>query len=131
MLSFILEVLMSKGPRDGIYERPSKNGGVRYCFQIRKKGFPPVFQSHRRKTDAVKERNKILSAMEDGKFLDSTEARKHTLKELIERYERGHQEKIATAKQTAELRWWKETLGSRRLSDLTPVLITEYRDRLQ
>jgi integrase len=121
---------MSKGPRDGIYERPGKNGITRYCFQIRKKGFPPVFQSHRRKTDAVKERNKILTAMEDGKFLHTTEARKHTLRELIERYEKGHKEKISTSKQAAEIRWWKEQLGAHRLSDLTPVLITEYRDRL-
>ena len=69
--------------------------------------------------------------MEDGKFFHATEARKHTLKELLERYEKGHQEKIATSKQTAEIRWWKEQLGSRRLSDLTSVLITEYRDQLQ
>ncbi len=122
---------MSKKPRDGIYERKTKDGSIRHCFQIRKRGFPPVFQSCKRKTDAIKERNKILAAMEDGKFLHATEARKHTLKELIERYEKGHQEKIATAKQTAEIRWWKEQLGDRRLSDLTPVLITEHRDRLQ
>ncbi len=122
---------MSKSQRDGIFERLSKDGSTRYCFQIRKKGFPHVFQSHRRKTDAVKERNRILAAMEDGKFLHATEARKHTLKELIERYEKGHLKKIASSKQIAEIRWWKAQLGERRLSDITPVLITEYRDRLQ
>lgn len=122
---------MSKGSRDGIYERTTKNGGTRFCFQIRKKGFPPVFESHRTKTHAKDARNTILVAMEDGRFSHMSEAKKHTLKELIERYEKGHQEKIASAKQTAEIRWWKEQLGDRRLSDLTPILITEYRDRLQ
>lgn len=57
-------------------------------FRSGKRGFPPVFQSHRRKTDATKERNKILIAMEDGKFFHATEARKHTLKELLERMKR-------------------------------------------
>jgi len=85
---------MSKGPRDGIYERKTKDGSIRHCFQIRKKGFPPVFQSCKRKTDATRERNKILTAMEDGKFLHATEARKHTLKELIERYEKGEVDPI-------------------------------------
>jgi hypothetical protein len=32
--------------------------------------------------------------MEDGKFLHATEARKHTLKELIERYEKGEVDPI-------------------------------------
>lgn len=121
---------MKKGPRDGIYERKNKNGKVsRYCFQIRKDGFAPVFKSYRSKTKAVKERNRILVSMEDGKFVHTTGGKKHTLGQLIERYEMAHREKILTSKQSAEIRWWKINLGDQRLSDLTPVLITEYRLR--
>lgn len=122
---------MGTGPKDGIFERKDKNGKViRYCFQIRKQGFTPVFGSYRLKTRAVNERNKTLAAMEEGRFSGVSEARKHLLKELIERYEKSYAEKINSAKQTTEIRWWKEQLGDWRLSDITSILIAEYQDRL-
>jgi len=77
------------------------------------------------------ERNRILVGIEDGQFRIPKEIRKRTLMELIERYEKGHQDKIASAKQEAEIRWWKSHLGARRLFEITPVLVAEYRDRLK
>lgn len=114
----------------GIQERKTKNGETHYRVQIRIKGHPVVRATFKRKTDAVKWKHMTESSIRDGKYFKTAEAKKHTLQEAICRYERDVLPNKPKAKQEQQLRWWKENIGLYLLSDITPALIAEYRDKL-
>lgn len=107
--------------------------GLRYRVQIRLRGHPPVSASFERRTDAKKWAQDTESAIRDGRYFPSHEAKRRTLADLVERY----LEQIK-AKRDADyyerkrrlLNWWKERIGDYTLDRCTPALIAEYRDRL-
>ena len=118
-----------------ICKREYKNGKVGYQAKIRVKGHPPVSETFERKTDAVKWARNTEKEIEDGIYFKTLEARKHTLADLIDRYienviphkyaKQKDQEKVIT-----HLNWWKDKLGGRFLIDITPAILSEYRDKL-
>lgn len=114
----------------GIQERKTKDGVTHYRVQIRVKGHPPVRATFKRKTDAVRWKTMTEASIREGKYFKTAEAKKHTLAETITRYEEQVLPNKPRAKQEQQLRWWKEQLGSYLLSDITPALIAEYRDKL-
>lgn len=113
-----------------IQERKTKDGKTRYRAVIRVKGFPVECATFPNKTKAQLWIKHTESAIAEGRYFQTSEAKKHTLKELIERYEKAHKEKIAKSKQAALLLWWKQELGDRLLSSITPALITEHKEKL-
>lgn len=115
-----------------IEKRRTKDGKIQYRVKIRLKGFPSQTSTHERIADAKRWAQDVESAIRDGRHFKTTEAKKHTLGELVDRYIRDvlpHKEK-SKKKQTAQLLWWKEQIGSHLLSDVTPALIGEKRDEL-
>ncbi len=115
-----------------IEERKTKEGETRYRVLIRLKGYPTQTATFKRKTDAKLWAQQTEAAIREGRHFKTTEAKKHTLAQLINRY-------IATAlprkpksqkKQAGQLAWWKNQLGSYCLADITPALIAEHRDKL-
>ncbi|BCR03068.1 integrase [Desulfuromonas versatilis] len=115
-----------------IQERKTKDGKIKYRVLVRMKGCPPQSATFTRKTDAKKWAQDTESAIRDGRHFKTAEAKKHTLGELIDRYLRDvlpHKSSIMS-KQKVQYEWWKEQLGYSLLSDLTPALVTEYRDKL-
>lgn len=72
------------------------------------------------------------SAERDGRHFKHSEAKRHTLKELIDRFISKWLPKYPDrqAKQAALLTWWENQLGHLRLADLTPNTIAEARDKL-
>jgi len=60
--------------------------GVRWKAVIRRRGYPPASQSFDRKTDAEKWARGIEAKIEAGKFRDESQARRHTVGDLIDRY---------------------------------------------
>jgi hypothetical protein len=110
-----------------------KNGKiVSFNAQVRVKGHPPQYASFKRKTDADRWIQDTESAIREGRHFKTTEAKKHTLGDLIDRYIRDilPNKKKSERKQTAQLTWWKRQIGCYLLSEITPSMIAELRDKL-
>lgn len=115
-----------------IEKRTSREGKTSYRVKVRLKGFPVQSATFERLTDARKWAQDTESAIRNGRHFKTSEAKRHTLAELIDRY-------IGTvlpskpkskAKQTAQLEWWKDQIGAYALADVTPALIVNHRDKL-
>lgn len=115
-----------------IKERKDKEGKIRFNVQIRIKGFPPQFASFKRKTDADRWIQQTEAAIREGRHFKTREAKKHTLAQLIDRYlvDVLPTKRKCVQRQGAQLNWWKNQIGSYLLSDISPALIAEHRDKL-
>ena len=86
----------------------------------------------KRLTDARKWVQQTESAIREGRHFKTSEAKRHTLTDAIERY---ITEVIPTKpknaiNQVGQLKWWQENLGAYSLADITPALIAQHRDKL-
>ena len=115
-----------------IEKRISNDGKISYRVKIRLKGFPVQSATFERLTDAKKWAQQIESAIREGRHFKTTEAKRHTLAELIDRYCRDIlPTKPKNARdQMRQFAWWKAEIGSHTLADITPALIAQYRDKL-
>ena len=115
-----------------IEKRTNKSGVTSYRVKIRLRGYPTQTATFERLTDAKKWVQDTESAIRSGRYFKSSEAKKHTLKELIERYEKEilPRKPKSIIDQKIQLNWWKEQIGAYLLSDITPSLIIEYRAKL-
>ena len=115
-----------------IERRKTKDGAITYRVKIRLRGHPLETTTFERKTDAKRWAQQTEAAIREGRHFKGTEAKKHTLGEVVGRYLRD----VLPAKprsekdQKRQLKWWKEQLGDFLLADVTPALIAEYRDKL-
>jgi len=109
-----------------------KDGKPRYYVQIRIKGCPPQYDHFLRKTDAERWIQQTESAIYEGRHFKTTESKKHTLGELIDRYMRDvlPSKKKSEQRQGTQLLWWKKQIGAYLFADITPSLIAEQRDIL-
>ena len=69
-----------------ITRKTSSDGHVIFHVRIRKKGFRTACAAFTRKTDAQAWIHQLEQSMREGRYLERIEAKKHTLKEAIERY---------------------------------------------
>lgn len=116
-----------------IRKRTNSNGIVSYQAQIRLKGYPPTTQSFAQLTLAKHWANQTETAILEGRYFKTTEAKKHTLADLINRYIETvliptKPKSIETQK--PQLEWWSREIGYKVLSDVTPSLLAECRDNL-
>ncbi len=115
-----------------IRKRENSRGDVSYRVEIRLKGFPAQRATFKRKTDAKRWAQQTESAIREGRHFKTTEARKHTVADLIDRYI----ETVLPAKpksytkQKMQLEWWREAIGVYTVADISPGLIAEARDKL-
>ena len=115
-----------------IRERKKADGTVTFQAQVRLKGFAPQSASFLRKTDAKRWIQQTESAIREGRHFKTTEAKKRTLAELIDRYVTDvlpTKPKSMNA-QGRQLRWWREHLGYATLAEITPIVLGEARDKL-
>ena len=115
-----------------IEKRVSKDGTASFRAKVRLRGYPSASATFERLTDARKWVQQTEAAMREGRYFKSTEAKKHTLADAIERYQRdvlAHNPN-STANQRHYLKWWKQELGAYRLFDINNALVTECRSRL-
>jgi integrase len=115
-----------------INKHTSKEGETTYRVRIQLKGYPVQSATFKRLTDARKWAASTESAIREGRHFKTNEAKKHTFKDLAERYERDvfPQKPASYKKQKAQLDWWVERLGVYVLADITPSLIVKFRDEL-
>ena len=115
-----------------IRERLRKNGKKTFFVRIRMKGHPEDTASFERLTDARIWASITETAMREGRYIKTKEAQKHSLSDLVERYIREvlPGKPNVSSDYAFQLEWWKTQIGDVLLSELTPVLISEYRDLL-
>lgn len=114
-----------------IQKRRTAGGKVSYRVQVRLRGHPAQTATFARKTDAKRWAQQTESAIREGRHFKTTEAKRHTVADLIDRY--IHEvvpTKRSGPRQHQQLRWWRDAVGDYTLADLTPALIAEHRDRL-
>lgn len=115
-----------------IEKRANVKGETIYRVKVRLKGYPAQSATFRRLTDARKWEQQTETAMRDGRYFKTAEAKRHTLAELIDRYIAG----ILPAKkdhkqQSRQLLWWRKQLGYALLADLTQAALAAQRDALK
>lgn len=104
-----------------------------YRVMVRLKGHPPESATFSRKTDAAKWAQDTESAIREGRYFKTAEAKKHTLADLIDRYQAevlSEKPLVKRRDQDRHLNWWKEQLGDYTLADLAPAVIVEKRGLL-
>lgn len=115
-----------------IEKRTTDTGDISYRVKIRLKGYPTQTATFKRLTDAKRWIQDTESAIREGRHFKTTEAKKHTLADLVDRYIKDvlpTKPKQAAA-QRPQLERWKAEIGSYALSDVTPALIVQCRDKL-
>ena len=96
-----------------IEKRTSSDGDTSYRVKVRLKGFPVQSATFERLTDAKKWAQQTESAIREGRHFKTSEAKRHTLAELIDRYCRDIlPSKKSASDQAQQLGWWKAELGS-------------------
>jgi integrase len=111
-----------------IEARRGTDGRASYRAKVRLKGHPPQTATFERKTDAKRWAQQTEAAIREGRHFKTAEAKRKTLADLIDRYEREvlpHKGKATRINQGAQLRWWRDQLGAYALADITPARITE------
>jgi len=115
-----------------IRESKKKDRSVTYHAEVRLKGYPPQRASFRTKTLAKKWVQDTESSIRDSRHFRTAEAKKHTVKNLIDRFINQWLSQFPhrIVRQSAYLSWWKDRLGHLLLADLTPALLAEACDAL-
>ena len=115
-------------------EKRIGKGGTTWRVRVRRLAGPPLTKSFERKIDAETWARGIESKIDAGEHVATSEARKRTVADAIDRYlevtlPRAKHRKNAD-EQARLLAVWKELIGDRALVGLTPALIAEKRDEL-
>lgn len=115
-----------------IETRRARDGTTSFRVKIRLRGHPPASASFSRRTDAKRWVQQTEAAIRDGRYFRTSEARRHTLAELIDRYER---EVLPARPKNAKnvkrhLHWWRTKIGAYTLADVSPSVIVECRNAL-
>lgn len=113
-------------------ERSTRDGKKSVYVKIRLRGHPPQSATFDGLTKARKWASSVETAMREGRHFKTTEAKRHTLAKLVDRYIADilpRKPKSYTT-QKIQLLWWQTQLGAYTLADITPALIVECRERL-
>ena len=102
----------------------------KWYVQIRRAFHQPIYKSFISKLDAQKWARETERLIEVGQFVDTTEANKTTLKQLIERYER----EVSSKKRTSSDKYlikniMRHDLVNKVLSHVSSSDIAEFRDK--
>ncbi len=110
-------------------ERLTARGERKWQAIVRRDGFPDKVATFPAKRDAERWARLIEGDDAKGRHLPSLEAERHTLAQLFDRYEPELTPKRRKAV-AAHLTWWRNAIGSRKLSELTPALLRGELNRL-
>lgn len=96
-----------------IETRANADGTTSYRVKVRMRGFPSQTATFARKTDAKEWAKQTEIAIKEGKYFKTAEAKKHTFKELVDRYLEYVKLRNPQRHKWVELYlgWWTEQLG--------------------
>lgn len=117
-----------------IEKRQAAQGKTRYRARITLAGQPRISETFSTRRAAQRWAERTTEAMRQRRYQPESEAEQHTLGELVDRFILEKLPELATIDQPHlknKLRWWSKEIGeNRKLSHLTPAVITQARDRL-
>lgn len=114
-----------------IRERKKADGTCVFHVQVRQAGFPARTASFPTRRLAARWAKTIEADMIEGRHFRHVEARRRTLAEAIDRYvEEELPKKRSPGAPRKALAWWRESLGTLKLAEVTPAILTEYRSKL-
>jgi integrase len=107
------------------------DGRIRYKVQVRRKGVRAQTARFDRKRDAERWAAQQEAAIQENRDFRSAEAKKRTVADLIDRYEKSVlPQKRSQEHQRRQLERWREELGHIVLAELTPGAVAEARDNI-
>lgn len=108
-------------------KRKNKDGSLSHQFRIRRKGFPLITRTFKRKVDGEAWVVDTLAALRAGSYLCPKKS-EMTLAELIEHYLESHSFLRRRSKHSPSqtLSWWKEQLGSYFIKNITKQLVKQF-----
>jgi len=117
---------------DGIEQRINADGNISYRVKVRLRGQPSQSATFERRTDAKRWKQQTESAIREGRYFKTHEARKHDVAEVIDRYLKQVKRDKPKRHDDVEpmLKWWSDEIGYCLLSDLSKQLILQKRDKL-
>lgn len=115
-----------------IEKRISQENKISYRVKVRLKGFPTQQATFERLTDARRWAQQTEAAIREGRHFKTSEAKRHTLAEMIDRYikEITPSKPKNQSNRILHLTWWKTELGQFSLAEVSPAMIAEKRDKL-
>lgn len=117
-----------------IEKRIGKDGSISYRVKVRIKGHPPQTASFERKTDANRWAQQIEADIRRGRYVPTTQARKRTVSDMIDRYLKEvlpikPKNKSAWLVEQ-QLEWWRGEIGDFHVAEVTPDVIADCKSRL-
>lgn len=115
-----------------VREYIKKDGTKTYYAEVRRLHGKPLRKKCRTPNEAKNWVRSTESALLEGRILPETKAKKYTLHDLIEQYKSLHLSKFPKRlrDQSIHLKWWDEQYGKKLLSDITPALLAEAKNKL-
>jgi len=116
-----------------IDQRIGPDGKTVYRVRVRRKGYTIQTATFTKLSEAKKWAQVTEGAVLEGRHFQASEAKKHTLTDLIDRYisEVLPQKRPSTIPdQARQLHWWQTHLGHCLLADITPAVLVKYRNIL-
>ncbi len=114
-----------------IKEHLAKDGTKRFTAEIRLKGYPVQSATFKKKTDADKWIQDTESAIREGRHFKTTQAKKHTVSDMIERYlATANLNKVQQGHIGLHLKRWCEEIGYLTLADITANDIITVQEKL-
>lgn len=110
-----------------------KDGTYTYTANIRVQGYPTYTATFTKKSLATQWIQEYESAMKNGKHIQTPESKKHTLNDLILRYETNElpKRKSDQEKFKMHLKWWSDKIGKYYLNNITTPMLTECKELLE
>src|SRR5262245_13942454 len=116
-----------------IDKRLSWHGKTVYQARVRRKGQHPQVAQFPKLADARRWGEQTEAAIREGRYFPKVEAQRHTVKDMIERYQHEvlpHKRRSIIPTQKLQLQWWQQEIGDYTLADITPALLVTYRNTL-
>lgn len=114
-----------------IRERKTKDKRSIFHVQIRMAGYPARTASFPTRRQAERWGKTVEADMIEGRHFRNVEARRRTLADAIDRYVENELPKLRNGStHRSNLPYWREALGHLKLSEITPAVIVEHRDKL-
>lgn len=105
----------------------------KHRVRVKVKGRPPVGKTFERLTDARQWAQQAEADIRREMLFPTPEARKHTLAEALDRYEREvlpEKAETTQAAQRAQITWWRARLGDHFLADIRTPMVGDARQVL-
>jgi integrase len=111
-------------------QRIGPDGTIVYRVRVRRKGYAAKTATFTKLAETKKWAQVTEGAVLEGRHFQASEARKHTLTDLMTRYRREvlpHKRASTIPNQEQQLQWWQTQLGHYLLADVTPAILVEHR----